>query len=110
MTIWLRRCSFLKFKEKKTIKKFFWNQRNFLLGVIARVEKIHGSLLSDLAEAWQCPDWLVWKFWSRSDQALISIPWKKRLYVANENFFERLGFLIEIHKRLIKMVFQPKLY
>ena len=42
--------------------------------VTTRVEKFHGSLLSDLAQPWQCPDRLVWKFWSGSDLALVSIP------------------------------------
>ena len=75
-----------------------------------RVIKFHGSLLSDLAQVWQCPDRLVWKFWSDSVLALVSIPRQKRLYAANKIFFEKLGFLIEIDKCLIKMVFQPKLY
>ena len=26
----------------------------------ARVENFHGSLLSDLAQVWQCPDHIVW--------------------------------------------------
>ena len=55
--------------------------------LIARVEKFHHSLFSDLAQVWHCPDWLVWKFWSGSDLALVSIPLQKRLYVSNESFF-----------------------
>ena len=42
--------------------------------------------LSDLAQVWKCPDRLVWKFWSGSDLALVSIPWQESLYMANENF------------------------
>ena len=78
--------------------------------IVSRLEKFHGSLLSDLAQEWQCPDRLVWKFWSGSDLALVSIPWQKRLYMPNEIFFEMLGCLIEIDKCWIKMVFEPKLY
>ena len=43
------------------------------IGNGARVEKFHGSLLSDLAQVWHCPDWLVWKFWSGSPLTLVSI-------------------------------------
>ena len=52
-----------------------------------RVEKFHGSLLSDLAQVWQRPHRLVWKFWFGSDLALVSTKWLKSLYVVNENFF-----------------------
>ena len=38
-----------------------------------RVEKFHGSLLSDLDQVWQRPDRLVWKFCSDSDLALVRI-------------------------------------
>ena len=68
---------------------------------IPRVEKFHGSLLSDLAQVWERSDRLVWKFLSGSDLALVSIPWQKCLYVANEFFSEKLGFLIENNKCLI---------
>ena len=36
--------------------------------------------------------------------------YNKKEYKKILNYFERLGFLIEIDKCSIKMVFQPKLY
>ena len=54
---------------------------------VTRVEKFHGSLLSDPAQVWQCPDRLVWKFWAGSDLALVSIPWQKSWYMWRTKFF-----------------------
>ena len=67
--------------------KVIYLSKNFYSVPATRVEKFHGSLLSDLAQVWQRPDQLVWKFWSGSDLALVIIPWLKSLYVANEIFF-----------------------
>ena len=58
----------------KSLTAFFdaWKVEYFLSN--ACVEKFHVSLLSDLAQVWQRPDRLVWKFWSGSDLVLVSIP------------------------------------
>ena len=44
-------------------------QHSMTKKLVCRVEKFHGSLLSDMDHVWQCPDRLVWKFWCGSDLA-----------------------------------------
>ena len=62
-------------QRRSTLKllSFFLQGIEYEYHPCARVEKFHSSLLSDLAQCWQFPDRLVWKFWSGSDLALVSL-------------------------------------
>ena len=72
-------------REKTSFIKFILGDRE--IQTYSRVEKFHGTLLSDLAQVWQRPDRLIWKFWSGAGLALVSIPRQNSLYVAKTIFF-----------------------